>query len=47
VKKPLTNPTPLHVKNLGQIMETRLMPKHNKGNMEQANSQLQTKWKET
>jgi hypothetical protein len=35
---------PLHVKNLGEIRDTRFILKHNKGN--KANSQYQIEWRE-
>ena len=37
------NPIPFHDKALGNIRDTRSIPKHNKGNIQQANSQHQTK----
>jgi hypothetical protein len=41
------NPTALHNESLGEIRGTRPIPKHNKSNIEQANSQHQIKWRET
>ena len=32
-------------KSLGESKDTRNIPKHNKGNIQQANSQHQTKWR--
>jgi hypothetical protein len=37
------NPTPLHIKSLGEIRDTRHTPKHNKRNIQQANSQYEIK----
>ena len=37
----------LHVKSLGEIRDSRHIPKHNKGNIQQANGQHQVKWRET
>ena len=34
-------------KNLGESKDTRNIPKHNKGNIQQAKSQHQSKWRET
>ena len=36
----------LHGKSIGESRDKRNKPKHNKGNLEQASSQHQTKWKE-
>jgi hypothetical protein len=33
LKKPLTNPTPLYIISLGEIFNTRHIPKHNKGSI--------------
>ena len=41
------NSTPLHVKSLGEIKKIHLIIKHNKSNIQQANSQHQIKWRET
>jgi hypothetical protein len=41
------NTTPFHFKSLGEIKDTRCMPKHNKGIMQQAKSKHQIKWRET
>ena len=32
--------------SLGEVRDTRCIPKHNKGNIEQGNSQHQIKWRE-
>jgi hypothetical protein len=40
------NPTPLHVESLGEIKDSRHIPRH-KSNVQQANSQHQIKLKET
>ena len=40
----LRNPTPLHDKGLGKIRDNRNISKHNKGHIQQTNSQHQTKW---
>ena len=45
LKKPGENSTPLHDKGLGEIRNTRNIPKCNKGKIQQANSQHQTKWR--
>ena len=37
----------LHVKSFAEIRNSRHIPKHNKINMKQTNSQHQNKWKET
>jgi hypothetical protein len=37
------NPTPLHDKSLGQIRNSRPIPKHNKSNIEQNSSQHHSK----
>lgn len=37
----------LHDKGLGDIRDTRDIPKHNKGNIQRANSQYQIKWRKT
>ena len=47
MKKPLKNTTSLHDKGLGESRDTRNIPKHNKGNIQQANRQHQTKWRDT
>jgi hypothetical protein len=39
--------TPLPVKSLGKIRNSRPIPKHSKRNIEQTNSQHETKWRET
>jgi hypothetical protein len=39
--------TPLHVKSLGKIRNSRAIPKLNKSNIQQTSSQHQTKWRET
>ena len=39
------NPTFLHDKDLGEINDTRNIPKHNKSNRQQANSKHQIKWR--
>lgn len=36
---PFQNPIPLHVRCLGEIKDTRVMPKPYKGNKQQTNSQ--------
>lgn len=33
------NSTPLHIKSLGKVRESRHIPEHNKSNIEQANNQ--------
>jgi hypothetical protein len=40
------NPAPLYVKSFGESRDARCTPKHNKGNIEQANSQHQIQWRE-
>ena len=40
------NPPPLHDKNLLEIKDTKNIPKHNKSNIQQADSQCQIKWRE-
>ena len=35
------------IKGLGEIRDTRTISKHNKGNIQQANNQHQSKWRET
>ena len=40
-------PTPLSDKDLGEIRDKRKTLKHNKGNLQQANSQHQIKWRES
>lgn len=45
LKKLLTKS--LHNKSLGEIRHTEHIPKHNKGNTQQFDSQHQTRWKET
>ena len=42
-----TNKTQLHYKSLGEIRDTRHISKHSKGNVQQADSQHQIKWRET
>ena len=37
------NPTLLHVKRSGEIRDTRHIPQHNKGNLQQVHSQYQLK----
>ena len=37
------DPTPLHVKSIGEIRNSRPIPKHNKSNLLQTNSQYQNK----
>lgn len=39
------SPRPLYDKNLGKGRDTRPIPKHNKGNVQHANSQHQIKWR--
>jgi hypothetical protein len=41
------NPTPIHDKSLGKIMNSRPIPKHDKSNLQQTSSQHQTEWRET
>ena len=41
------NLTPLHDKGIGEMRDKRNIPKHNKGNIQQTNSQHHTKWRET
>ena len=41
------NPKPFHVKSLKEIIDTRILPKHNKGNIQQADSKHEIKWRET
>jgi hypothetical protein len=41
------NPTPIHDKSLGKIWNSRPIPKHNKGNIQQTSGQHQSKWRET
>ena len=41
------NPTPIYDKSLGQTMNSRPIPNHNKSNILQTSSQHQTKWRET
>lgn len=41
------NPTPLHGKNIREIRDTGHICKHNQNNIQQANSQHQTKGRET
>jgi len=43
----MLNQTPLHVKGLKEIVDTRFLLNHNRGNIQQANSQHQNKWRET
>jgi hypothetical protein len=40
-------PTPLHVQSLGEIRDSRHIPKYNKSKLQQTNNQHQTKWRET
>ena len=47
LKRPSTNPTPLHDKGLGAIKNIRNISKHNTSNIQQANNQHQIKWRET
>ena len=46
-EKNLENVTVLHYKGLGCNRDTRNITNHNKHNIHQANSQHQTKWRET
>lgn len=46
-KKPLKNSPPLHDKSLGENRGTSDIPKDNKGNLQQAYSQPQIKWRGT
>ena len=41
------NPAPFHDKDLGEISDTRDIPKHNKDNKQQKSSQPQTKRRES
>jgi hypothetical protein len=43
LKKPLTKFIPLHDKNRVEIKDTKNIPKHNKGNVQQAYDQHQIK----
>jgi hypothetical protein len=36
----------LYFKSVGEIRNSRSIPKHNKSNLQQTNSQHQTKWRE-
>ena len=47
LKKPLKNLTPLYDKDLGGIRDAKNMPIYYKGNIQQADSQHQIKWRET
>ena len=47
MKKPSQNLTSLYDEGIGEIRDIRNVPKHNKGNIQQVNSQHQTKWRET
>jgi hypothetical protein len=40
------NPTPLYVRNLGEIRNSRHIPKHSKSNTQGSRTQYQTKWTE-
>jgi hypothetical protein len=40
------NTTLLHVKHIGEIRNSSHIPKHNKANKEQTNSQYQIKWRD-
>ena len=40
------NSTPIHNKSHGKIRNSRLIPKHNKSNIQQTSSQHQSKWRE-
>ena len=46
-KKTSKNTISLHDKGLGESRDTRYIPKHNKGNIQQASNQHQTKCRET
>ena len=37
----------IHIKLLGNLSNSRPIPKNNKSNIQQSNSQHQTKWRET
>ena len=41
------NQKPLHDKGVGEIRDTRNISKHNKSNIQPADSQYQIKWKDT
>ena len=41
------NPTPIHDKIFDMIMDKRVIPKNNKCNIQQSDSQHQIKWRET
>jgi hypothetical protein len=43
VENPFTNCILIHCKSLGEIRNTSPLPKHNKGNIQQADSQHQNK----
>jgi hypothetical protein len=40
------NPTPVHDKRLGKIMNSSPIPKHSKSNIQQSSSKHKTKWRE-
>ena len=40
-------PIPIHDKSLGNIGNSRPIPKHNESNLQQTSSQHHTKWRET
>ena len=44
-KNAFQNPKPFHVKSQGEIMKTRLIPNHNKDNIQPANSDHHIKWR--
>jgi hypothetical protein len=44
---PWQNKTPLHVKSIGEIKNSKFIIKYNKNNTQQTNSQHQTKWRGT
>ena len=46
-EKPQTKYNIPHDKSLGESKDKRNIPKYNKGNIQQAKSQHQTKWRET
>jgi hypothetical protein len=41
------NTTLLHVISIGEIRNSRPIPKHNKSNIQETNSQYQIKWRDT
>ena len=41
------DPSPIHDKSPGEIRDTRDLPEHNKGNLQQAYRQHQITWRET